>query len=220
MTSREAAAELRRGLFFIDEAFERARAVDGTCVPCRRGCSRCCAAVFDVHEADALLLGDWLASLSGEERAELHRRSALVVRRVEEAAAGLARDGETALEGWSAELGFKGLPAPVVTRLAAAVTEACPLLGAEGECRAHASRPAICRLGGLPWKDTASGALLPDFCRLEPAMARNPPQELDLGRLDGLRLEVDEAIRAGGRRPRRSFVAEIVRRLTVPDEGA
>lgn len=219
--SDEAAADrFRRGLSFVDEAFERARQADGTCVPCRRGCSRCCesAAVFDLREADALLLRAWWRRQPEPSRREATERAREVVDAVAAAARRLAAAGESTLRDWRPGDGLDALPPPVATRLAAEVDRPCPLLGPEGECRAHGDRPSACRLAGVPWRDPVSGGQLPDACRLEPGMEANEPQELDLGRLDGLRHDVDEAFRAAGGRPRRRFVAQVLVEVEAASE--
>lgn len=192
----EAAADYRRGLSFVDEAFRSAQEQLGESVPCRRGCSSCCAAVFDVPPADALLLGAWL-----DEQSDAVREEVLAVARgtrdaVEAAARALAEAGDADLAGWTLAEGIRALPSAALTRLAEASASArCPLLDGEGACRAHDSRPSLCRLQGLPWKDTATGAVLPDFCRLDPRQVANPPRSLDLARLDGLRELAGEAAR-------------------------
>jgi Fe-S-cluster containining protein len=205
-------AAYRRGLAFVDRAFERARTRSGLTVPCRRGCNSCCAALFDVHEADAALLRDWLSRRREAEREQVLRRAEAVVREVERARDDLLAAGEWALDGWDPLRDpLDRLPSAVATRLAAEVPSPCPLLGEEGDCRAHADRPAICRLQGLPWRDPATGGTVADFCRLEPGMESNPPQALDLARLDALRHETAEALRGAAdgseSSPGRRFVA-------------
>ena len=184
-------------------------------IPCGRGCSSCCAAVFDVHPADALLLRTWLQGQEPSVRAEIGLRATAVLDEVLAAARALQAAGEATLADWDPrEQGLSALPSATITELAAGVAAPCPLLGEEGECRAHASRPALCRLQGLPWRDPVTGAELPDFCRLEAAMAENRPQDIDLARLDALRTEAAEAIRLASTEPapppRRSFVAAIL----------
>lgn len=218
---REAATVYRRGLSFIDEAFERAREAGDCVVPCKRGCASCCSAVFDLPPADGLLLLSWLSEQEPSLREDIEARSGRILDSVRSAASRLLEEGEDSLAGWEPQVhGLTGIPARVATVLAGLVREPCPILGPEGECRAHDSRPALCRLGGLPWRDPVSGAELPDFCRLEPEMGDNPAQELDLSRLDGLREDCVEALRhesrGAGELPRRSFIAAVL----APRAGA
>ncbi|MEM7248509.1 MAG: hypothetical protein AAF533_24465, partial [Acidobacteriota bacterium] len=175
--------------------------------------------VFDVHPSDALLLGYWLDEQDAEVRADVLERARAIRESVLRRRDELVEEGETELAGWVPEDGFRLLFSATVTRLAAGVLGGCPLLGPEGECRAHVSRPAICRLQGLPWRDRASGEVLPDLCRLEEGMADNLPQPLELGRLDALRHETEESVAAerGRRLPAgRSFVAEVLLRWAQP----
>jgi Fe-S-cluster containining protein len=203
------AATYAAGLWTLDRAFESARRAPGLVVPCGRGCSACCAAVFDVQPADALLLRLWLVDRDPDERAAVEARAAEVLAAVQAAAERLAAMGESALAGWTPADGLTALPAAAVTRLAGAVDLACPLLDASGACRAHASRPALCRLQGLPWRDPVTGTVLPDHCRLDERMGANAIQDLDLAALDGLRHETaEDARRLGLASPRgRTFVA-------------
>jgi Fe-S-cluster containining protein len=213
--SREAAADYRRGLSYIDEAFEQAREKGECVIPCKRGCSSCCSAVFDLPPADGYLLRSWLEDQEPALAGGVRERSAAILESVRAAAKDLEEEGEACFSGWDPlSDGLGGLPAAALTRLAGRVHEPCPLVGEDGECLAHESRPALCRLGGLPWRDPETGSDLPDFCRLEPEMAENTPQELDLARLDGLRWEADESFRRAlpdtGRALRRSFVAAVL----------
>ena len=206
----EVAARLEQALAVVDAAFGEAAAAAGPAVPCRRGCSACCVAVFDVHPGDALLLGRWLDEQPPATRADVLGRAEAVLR--------AARGSGPA--GWSPEEGFATLDDAEVERLAEAVPLPCPILGAEGECRAHASRPAICRLQGLPWRDARTGTLVPDGCRLVPGQATLVPVPLDFDAVDEARLEARERL-AGDSLPRgRTFVAEaLVRWARAATQG-
>jgi Fe-S-cluster containining protein len=200
-----------QSLQFIDDAFASAAAAMGDAVPCRRGCLACCAAVFDIHPVDAMLLGAWLDRQDEPRRAVVLERAADVAAQVEAAAGEMANQGLPELRSFRAEDGFEGLSAASITALAAAVELSCPLLGPDGACGAYFYRPAPCRMQGLPWRDPASGLTVTDFCQLDPQQAGVSPQPLDLGRLDGLRLEAAEAVRTEGSRSRvsrgRGFVS-------------
>jgi len=158
--------------------------------------------VFDVHAADARLLGAWLAAASPSERYDVVARARRVVAAVQRAARRLAK-ADAWLKGWHWREGLAALPAASVARLAEEAASPCPLLDA-GSCRAHASRPALCRLQGVPWRDAATGAELPDFCRLEPGQETLEAQPVDLLRLDDFREVSRAALPAPGGR---TFVA-------------
>ena len=193
----------------LDDAFSTSARRLGASVPCGRGCSACCVAVFDIHPADALLLGRWLDGVPLEMRSDVLGRAEAVVARAREVVASEPPGGS--LVGWSPEDGLAPLPDHAIEHLAQEIAMSCPVLGPDGECLAYDSRPAICRLQGLPWADATSGAILPDLCRLDERQASNPPQPLDFTSLDGSRWEVRDqfADQLGGSLPRgRSLVAE------------
>jgi Fe-S-cluster containining protein len=142
--------------------------------------------VFDVHAADARLLGAWLAGAPEPERAAVLRRARDVVASVQRSARRLALTDES-IRGWHWREGLATLSQAVASRLAEEAATACPLLDPTGSCRAHAFRPALCRLQGVPWQDPVTGAALPDFCRLEPGQESMGDQPADLLRLDEFR---------------------------------
>jgi Fe-S-cluster containining protein len=209
--SRREAGEYLLGLVPFQEAFDSARHRLGDAVPCRRGCSACCedAAVFEIHAADAALLQQGLLEAAPESREAIRGRARDLLERLRTAAAALALEGETLLEDWEPLSGL-ALPDRIVERLAAGVRGRCPVLDASGDCALHAHRPAICRLQGIPWRDPATGADLPDFCRLDPRQAGLAAQDAPLHALDDLREEVRLRLQeAAGERaiPARTTVA-------------
>lgn len=202
----------RLGLVVLDDAFERARRALGEGVRCGKGCSHCCAGLFEIHAADAALLADGIAALPGPDRLALLERAREVVSGVERAAEELAGRGETALAGWRADDGLSTVPETALARLAEAADTRCPVLDASGACSLHAFRPAICRLQGVPWRDPETGWELPDGCRLDPRQAGHAPQPIALSALDEAReQERARLARASGGSVRtRTFVAQAV----------
>ena len=197
------------GLRVLDDSFARAASRLGDAVPCRRGCSACCVAIFDIHPADALLLGRWLDELAEGSRDEVLARCDEILA----AARALAPIADP--RGWSPEEGLSALSDESINVLAEGIPLACPVLGPEGECRAYDLRPAICRLQGLPWMDVTSGAVVPDLCRLDDRQAGTQAQPLDFTPVDTGRWEVRDGLagQLGGSLPRgRTFVAEALRR--------
>ncbi len=169
-------------LIAIDRAFDATRALPEAVVPCGKGCSACCTAVFEIHAADVPLLREGLALLDAADRADILARAETVRDRMATEARRLEAT-EPSFRDWDA-VALDGVPARALAELADRVTDACPVLDAAGSCRLHAHRPAICRLQGLPWRDAGSGEALADFCRLVPEQADNPAAVADLAGLD------------------------------------
>lgn len=212
MSGHHEAEAWRLGLVVLDDAFERARRALGAGVRCARGCSHCCAGLFEIHAADAALIAHGVASLPDSDRLAMIERARDVVRRFERVAEDLAGDGEVTLAGWRAEDGLATVPARALARLAEAADTRCPVLDASGACTLHAFRPAICRLQGVPWRDPDTGCELPDGCRLDPRQAANVPQPVSLSALDEAREQARARLVAasGGAVRTRTFVAQAV----------
>ena len=186
-TEHHEAEAWRLGLVVLDDAFDRARAALGEGVRCTKGCSHCCAGVFEIHAADAALLSEGVASLPESERLAMIARARGVVSRVEAVARTLAGGGERLLSGWSADQGLSTVPARTLARLAEAADTRCPVLDDGGACSLHAFRPAICRLQGVPWRDDETACELPDGCRLDARQEAHAPQPVSLLALDEAR---------------------------------
>lgn len=208
MISRETEA-WRLGLAVFGEAFDRAKARQGESLPCRRGCSSCCesAAVFEIHSPDAALLREGLRAASSERRLTILQRAEAILGQLRAAAAEIVAAGESRLRGWDPLGGFVGLTPDLIEGLAAKVQGACPILESDGSCGLHDSRPAICRLQGVAWRDPDTGAELPDFCTLEPRPPGGAVIEGPLLALDDLREQLRIRLARAGESPARTCVA-------------
>lgn len=115
----------------VDAEFERNRAIYGSRIQCRAGCSDCCGQLFQITEIEADYIVEGVAQMAAGLREELRA----LARTYLEARKTLIGDGEEP-EAWGS------LP-PVGTRLA------CPALK-DGVCRIYEHRPLICRKFGIP----------------------------------------------------------------------
>jgi Fe-S-cluster containining protein len=136
-------------------------------VPCRSGCAACCHGPFDISPADAALLSEGLALLPPDQRADVRARGARLLERMQLLA-----------PGWEAPWDVDELGEEAFDEMAEAlVAEPCPVLGPDGNCRAYAHRPLVCRLIGLPML-TDLGDALPNACPIQeqfPAYAALAP---------------------------------------------
>lgn len=109
-------------------------------IKCRRGCSDCCHALFDLSLVEAMYINDAF------EKAFAHgpQRSAILER-----ASDIDRDlTRLKREMFRAEKG--GEDAREIMAKVANVKIPCPLLGEDDACLLYESRPIICRLYGIP----------------------------------------------------------------------
>jgi hypothetical protein len=194
-------------LVAIDLAFADAAGRAGEALPCRRGCSSCCreAALFEIHAADALVLRDGVSRAPAELRGRIERRAAALLAQVTRAA---REDSDALVASWDPREGLATLTPDAFERVASRVEAACPVLEDDGSCGLHAHRPAICRLQGLAWTDPATGAVLPDGCRLDERQQGIPPQRLSLSDLDEAREQARSAL--APEQPVRTFVAAAI----------
>jgi Fe-S-cluster containining protein len=116
---------------------------EGRAVTCREGCAACCRHLIGISSVEALSLGELVAALPPEPRAELRRRFAAAVAQMEDA--GLldpsAPPGRTALLSRAApdESSWEH-----VSRRYFEAQIACPFLEDE-RCSVYAERPLVCR---------------------------------------------------------------------------
>ncbi|WP_297058552.1 YkgJ family cysteine cluster protein [Thermosulfurimonas sp.] len=96
-------------------------------VRCRRGCTDCCYAPFDLSLAEALYLAQAFRRLPRRERREVERRLSKYER------------------DWQEKV-----PKPVTPFVLSTLRLRCPFLGEKGLCVVYAYRPATCRIYGLP----------------------------------------------------------------------
>ena len=124
-----------------DALFARVDAACPGCVVCRRGCSDCCHALFDLSFVEAMYINRAFAAALdyGPERSRILSGASEADRRL----ARLKRDLYRAEKA--------GEPAEAIMERAAKMRMPCPLLDAEaGLCILYDSRPITCRLYGVP----------------------------------------------------------------------
>jgi Fe-S-cluster containining protein len=114
-----------------DEEFARNRALHGSRIQCRAGCSDCCSQLFQITEIEAARVSEAVNRMRDDERQRMRVKAEAYV------SARAAMVGRTGLpEAWGS------LPPPGA-RLA------CPALE-DGECQIYEHRPLICRKFGIP----------------------------------------------------------------------
>ncbi|MBI3272997.1 MAG: YkgJ family cysteine cluster protein [Planctomycetes bacterium] len=156
MSRARIAAEYQSALGAVDRWFGRCIGCFRDQLRCGRGCTECCHGLFDIGALDALLLEDGLAALPAKERVDVEARGRdiaghlLAVLPAVRASGRLDAATEEAVDAAFEQVG----PVP------------CPFLGPEGECRAYAHRPAVCRMQGAPVIDVADGPVHEEHCRL------------------------------------------------------
>ncbi|HIE33361.1 MAG TPA: YkgJ family cysteine cluster protein [Thermodesulfobacteriaceae bacterium] len=96
-------------------------------VRCRKGCTDCCWAPFDLSLVEALYLGGAFRTLPRRERREIERR----LQKYE-------KDWETKV------------PKPVTPFVLSTIKLRCPFLNDKGLCLVYEFRPITCRIYGLP----------------------------------------------------------------------
>jgi len=111
----------------VDRQFVEVRRKYPREVRCRRGCTDCCYAPFDLSLVEALYLGRAFRRLPRRERREVERR----LQKYE--------------KDWE-----KRVPKPVTPFVLSTVRLRCPFLNDKGQCVVYEWRPITCRIYGLP----------------------------------------------------------------------
>jgi len=111
----------------VDRRFEETRRRYPREVRCRRGCTDCCYAPFDLSLAEALYLARAFRRLPRRVRREVERRL------------------EKYEKQWETEV-----PKPVDPFALSRVRLRCPFLDDRGLCVVYEFRPLTCRIYGLP----------------------------------------------------------------------
>ena len=144
-------------------------------IPCKAGCTACCYGPFDITPADAELLREGLAGLGEADRADIRARGAKMLDRIHV----LAPD-------WKAPWNVNDLSEEAFDAICHALKDQpCPILSADGRCRAYAHRPLVCRMIGIPlydsdWEEeSGEGDVIDNECPIKeqfPAYAALMPQ--------------------------------------------
>ena len=124
----------------LDGVFESVRQQYSDCVKCKLECSDCCHALFDLSLVEALYINaQFLETVSGERQSEILKSANKVDRKTYQ----LKRKAFKAVEA-----GEKSEEQVLLEMAAERIR--CPLLNQENQCDLYASRPATCRLYGIP----------------------------------------------------------------------
>lgn len=175
-----------------DALFARIASQFPQCVTCRKGCSDCCHAVFDISLVEAMYINQAfrksfphgpLRSEIVERTSEIDRKLTRVKRELYQA----EKNGEKTEE---------------IMRKAAQMRMPCPLLNSSNECLLYNVRPITCRIYGVPETITGKGHVC-GFSNFEPGIAY-PAVQLDklqtrledlsreIGHIVGSRFELQE----------------------------
>lgn len=112
-------------------------------IACRAGCFGCCVGLFEISGAEALVVRAAVARLPEDEREDVVRRAADVVRRT---AASFPGDSASGLLDAARSEAADDAYFDLVSEIP------CPLLELpSGRCRIYRDRPITCRTYGLAW---------------------------------------------------------------------
>lgn len=124
----------------LDGVFESVRQQYSDCVRCGLECSDCCHALFDLSLIEAVYINaQFLEKIASEKKSEILEKANKSDRKIYQ----LKRKAFKAVD--SGEKNEK----QVLLEMAAERIR-CPLLNKENRCDLYASRPATCRLYGIP----------------------------------------------------------------------
>ena len=109
-------------------------------VTCRKGCSDCCHALFDLTLVEAMYLNRAFGKAYGfgPERSAILERASEVDRMLARLKRDLFREEK------------KGIAPESIMKEAAGERMRCPLLGDDGLCALYEARPLTCRIYGIP----------------------------------------------------------------------
>lgn len=110
------------------------------CVTCRKGCSDCCNALFDLSLVEAMYINQAFADRFdyGRKRSNILERASEIDRaltRIKRDFYRAEKDGEKAVD---------------IMQKVATMRMPCPLLDENNECYLYDARPITCRLYGIP----------------------------------------------------------------------
>jgi Fe-S-cluster containining protein len=124
----------------LDGVFENVRQQYSDCVKCKLECSDCCHALFDLSLVEALYINSrFLETITDEKKAEILEKANTADRKTYQ----LKR------KAFKAVAAGEKSEEQVLLEMAAERIR-CPLLNQENQCDLYASRPATCRLYGIP----------------------------------------------------------------------
>lgn len=123
----------------VDKVFKAVEEQCGDKVRCKKGCSDCCHALFDLTLIEALYINhQFNKRFSGKERSEILDRANTADRKVYK------------LKRKAFKASREGAGASDILKLMAEERVRCALLNDEEECDLYQFRPLTCRLYGIP----------------------------------------------------------------------
>jgi Fe-S-cluster containining protein len=123
----------------VDAIFQKVQEEYGACVTCKKGCSDCCHALFDLTLIEALYLkSQFDAVFETQDREVIVERANRSDRQVHK----LKRRAHKAFQD--------GKSQEAILEEMAAQRNRCPLLNDINQCELYAARPITCRLYGIP----------------------------------------------------------------------
>jgi Fe-S-cluster containining protein len=129
-----------------DAAFKQVNHTHESLVRCKKGCSDCCHALFDLSLIEALYINDKFNNkVSGKEKVRLIEEA----NRVDRAVYRVKRKAFKDVEGGKNEV-------EVLMELAKERIR-CPLLNKEDLCLLYENRPITCRVYGIPTSSAGMG---------------------------------------------------------------
>ncbi|MCB2145051.1 MAG: YkgJ family cysteine cluster protein [Deltaproteobacteria bacterium] len=124
----------------LDGVFGTVQQQYSDCVKCKLECSDCCHALFDLSLVEALYINaKFLENVAGEKKSKILECANTSDRKIYQ----LKRKAFKAVEA-----GEKSEEQVLLEMAAERIR--CPLLNEESQCDLYASRPATCRLYGIP----------------------------------------------------------------------
>jgi Fe-S-cluster containining protein len=122
-----------------ERAFERVQEEYGDCVKCKKGCSDCCYALFDISFIEALYINHYYnQKIRGADKIKLDEKANKadrLVYKIKRQAYRAAQEGRTEVE--------------ILNEMAKQRVR-CPMLGDNDECDLYNYRPITCRFYGIP----------------------------------------------------------------------
>jgi Fe-S-cluster containining protein len=120
-------------------AFKRVEAEYGDCVKCKKGCSDCCYALFDISFIEALYINHYYKlQIKGDDKVKLDEKANSadrLVYKIKRQAYKAAQEGRSEVE---------------ILKEMAKQRVRCPLLSDKDECELYDYRPITCRFYGIP----------------------------------------------------------------------
>lgn len=159
--------EYRQLLDAVDCWFESCLDSGKDVLACRKGCSACCKALFDINLLDAWLLREGFAALSkGRQQQVLERCKPRLT------------ELTTRWPALRSPYFLNASPSEEWMEMPETDQTPCPLLDEEGRCLVYAFRPLVCRLHGLPHIDISGEDFSGVVCSLHPGDPSSLPEDI------------------------------------------